>query len=109
MKLEEEKTMRATVTILETNFEVEWTFKITASGSPETGPSYYSGGEPATGAEFELEVLSLHLPKQDAELELPKWLNDLIATDLYERDDINDIVQQADYERGSYDPDDERL
>jgi len=97
--------MKAAVTILETNFEVEYEFEITASGSPETGPSYSSGGEPAEPAEFEITILGLRIPKQpdDVYLELPKWLEELLATDLSERDDINEVVQRADHERGVYD------
>ena len=95
-----------TVTILETNFEVDYDFTITASGSPETGPSYSSGGEPAEPAEFDIEVIGLRLPKQhaDVHLDIPPWLNDMLCTHLAERDDVNDLVQRADQERG-YDDD----
>jgi hypothetical protein len=102
--------MKATVTILDTNLEVEYDFEITAHGCPERGPSYSSGGEPAEPAEFELEVLGIEFPKQhaDVHLELPEWLKDMLTSHLYERDDINEIVQRADSECG-YDPDDERI
>jgi hypothetical protein len=98
--------MKAAVTILDTNLEVEYDFKITAHGCPERGPSYSSGGEPAEPAEFELEVLGIETVA-GMDLELPKWLKDLLTEHLYEREDINEIVQRADSEQ--YDPDDERI
>jgi hypothetical protein len=97
--------MKATVTILETNFDVEYDFDITASGCGESWSAY--GGDPAEPAEFDLTILSIAVPNQHADvtLELPTWLHDLIANHLYERDDINEIVQRADQERGMDDPD----
>lgn len=97
--------MQATVTILETNFVVEYEFTITTSGTMETSPSFGSGGEPAEAAEFDITVTEICVPKQHADvcLDLPDWLGDLIATHLCGRDDINDIVQQADRDRGSDD------
>ena len=94
--------MKATVTILDQDFEVEYEFKITAHGYPETGPTYYSGGEPAEGPEFELEILGLRFPKQAADLpdlEIPKWLDALLVTHLSERDDVYDIICRADEDR----------
>ena len=102
--------MKADVTILDTNLEVEYDYKITASGSPESWSAY--GGDPAVAAEFEIEVLGIAFPKQTAdapELELPTWLKDMLTAHLYERDDINKIVQRADQERDTCHPDDERL
>lgn len=90
--------MEATVTILETNFEVEFDFDITAHGCSSNG-----WDEPGWPAEFDIEVLSIAVPKQpsDVTLDMPSWLKGLIATHLCERDDINDMVQRADQERGS--------
>lgn len=101
--------MKAMVSILENNLEVEYDLKITASGSPESWSSY--GGDLAEPAEFEIEVLGIEFPGQHADvfLVLPEWLRDLLTTHLLERDDINEIAQRADQERGSYDPDDERI
>lgn len=99
--------MKVDVTILDTNLEVEYDYKITASGSPESWSAY--GGDPAEAAEFEIEVLGIAFPKQAAdapELELPTWLKDILTTHLYNRDDVNEIVQRADQERGSHDLDD---
>ncbi len=100
---------KAAVTILETNFDVEYDFKITAHGSPASYSSY--GGDPAEPAEFEIEIIELRTPRQHADVhfEIPAWLDDLLCTHLSERDDVNNVVQQADHERGSYDPDDERI
>lgn len=96
--------MKADITILETNFEVEYDFDITAHGCSSTG-----WDEPGWGAERDIEVLGIADPKQpsDVTLELPKWLKDLIETHLCERDDINTVVQQADQDGASDDYDDE--
>ena len=98
--------MKALISILENNFEVEYDFEITASGSPECWTSY--GGDPAEPAEFVIEVIEIrHANNPDADpLEIPTWLKDVIQTHLETRDDINTIVQTADQERGLYDPDD---
>lgn len=96
--------MNATVTILETNFDVEYDYDITTHGSNGTAPSMTYPGDPDEPAEFDLEVLSIALStKPDVELELPAWLKDVITAHLYERQDINDIVQQADRDRGTDD------
>jgi hypothetical protein len=100
--------MKADILICGNDLEVEYDFTITASGAPESWSAY--GGDPAEPAEFDIEVLSVSFPKQaaDVTLEIPAWLNDLIVTHLCEREDICTIVQQADQERGNYDPDDDR-
>lgn len=91
--------MEACVEIAGQELLVEYVFKITSHGYPATGPTFSSGGEPAGGAEFEIEVLGLRFPKQHADVpnpEMPEWLKDVLTTHLSERDDINDIVQDAD-------------
>jgi hypothetical protein len=90
--------MKASVTILEVNMEVEYDFNITTHGSQESWSSY--GGDPAEPAEFDIKILGLEFPKQhaDVRLEIPEWLKDMLTTHLLERDDINAIVQQADQE-----------
>lgn len=92
--------MKTTIEVAGHELTVEYDFKITAHGCPESGPSYYSGGEPAEPAEFEIEVIDIRFPKQasDVELFMPEWLNQIINTHLSERDDINDIIQQAAYD-----------
>jgi hypothetical protein len=103
--------MITTITILETNFDVEWVFDITAHGNAGTAPSLSYPGDPPEPCEFDITILSISTPKQatDATLELPTWLNDLIANHLYERDDINALVQEADQDcYYDYDPDYDR-
>ena len=98
--------MKASVEIAGQEMIVEYEFKITCHGSTESGPSYDSGGEPAEAAEFEITVYGIDFPKRDADVpepELPDWLKDVLATHLSERDDINDIVQQADMEPPDFD------
>src|SRR5262245_44258895 len=103
--------METEVDIVGQSLIVDYEIKITAHGHPETGPTYYSGGEPAEAAEFEVTVYGAHFPKQHAdvpELELPEWLKSLLQTHLMERDDINDIAQRMAYEDDGPDPDYER-
>lgn len=99
--------MKAAVTILEQNMEVEYDFHITAHGSSGAGPSFGGPGEPPEPAEFDIEILGLSFPKQaaDVELEVPQWLKDMLQTYLYEREDINEIVQMADRNDGGSDHD----
>ncbi len=92
-----------TVTILEKNFDVEYDYVVTSHGSPATFD------DPAEGAEFELTLLGISVPKQaaDVTLEVPAWLESVILEHLYERDDVNLAVQTADQEHGDG-PDDDR-
>ena len=79
------------IEIADTEIDVDYDYKITYRGQPATGPTYSSGGEPATATEFELTIVRMRFPKQAADvpdLEIPKWLDDLLATHLSERDDI---------------------
>ena len=94
--------MKATVTILDQDFEVEYEFKITAHGCPATGPSYSCGGEPAQGPEFEIEIIGMQFCQQapaSPDPEIPAWLDALLVTHLSERDDVYDIVCRADEDR----------
>lgn len=103
--------MKTDVEIAGHDLIVEYEIKITSHGYPATGPTYSSGGEPGAGAEFDIEILGLRFPKQHAdypELVIPTWLKDILTTHLLERDDINDIAQRMDHERGERDPDDAR-
>ena len=104
--------METTVEIAGHELIVEYDFKITAHGNPGVAPSLSYPGDPPEPAEFTIEILGLRFPKQHAdvpELTVPEWLKDILSTHLAERDDINAIIQKADYERGSYDPNDERI
>lgn len=80
--------MEATIELAGREMIVEYVFKITSYGCPQTGPSYT----------FELEILGLRFPKQHAdvpELEMPEWLSGILNTYLAERDDVNEIIQRA--------------
>lgn len=94
--------MKTTVTIAGSELDVEWDYDITTHGNGGCAPSLSYPGDPPEPAEYDIEVLGIEFPKQaaDVTLELPVWLKDLISTHLYERDDINEIVQQADQDRG---------
>lgn len=101
----------ASVTIADQELIVEYEFKITARGYPDTRPSLSDPGEPGAGAEFEITVLGARLRKLggEVEIEMPQWLKDVLTTHLSERDDINDIVQEADSDPDyGRDPDYER-
>lgn len=95
--------MQATVTILENNFEVEYDFTITAHGSNGTAPSLTYPGDPPEPAEFDIEIIEIRVPNQaaDVQLDIPMWLKDLLTTYLLDRDDINEVVQQADRDRAN--------
>lgn len=103
--------MKSDVAIFDNTLEVEFDFKITAHGSLGCGPSLSYPGDPPEAAEFDIEIIELRFPKQhsDVHLDIPQWLNDLLVAHLYERDDVNEIVQQADQDPyDGYDPDYER-
>ncbi len=90
--------MKAKVDILGVTMEAEYEFDITSRGCGPSGPTRYSsGGEDGEPAEFDITILGLKFPKQDADvyLDIPEWLKDMLDTHLAERDDINEIVQQA--------------
>lgn len=93
--------MKTTVTIAGSELDVEWDYDITAHGNGGVAPSMNYPGDPPEPAEYDIEVLGIEFPKQaaDVTLDLPTWLKDLIAAHLYERDDINEIVQRADQDR----------
>lgn len=77
------------ITMLETNFEVEYDFKITAHGSGGTAPSLEYPSDPPEPAEFDIEILSLALAgKPERELDIPEWLRDMLIEELLQRDDV---------------------
>jgi len=97
--------MLSDIVLFETNFAVEWDYDITAHGNGGTAPSMNYPGDPPEACEYTIEVLALYKEHDKKELEFPAWLKDLITEHLYQRDDINDLVQQADQDR-AYDGDD---
>ena len=91
------------------DYFVSYDFEITASGSSMVGPSWNSPGEPAEAAEFVVTVEDLQEDfggqKLGPSLEIPRWLNDVLSAALYDSEKVNDVVQEADQERGSYEYD----
>lgn len=90
--------MKTSITILNTDFEVEYIINITSRGCSAHYGSLIYEGHPADAAEFEVEFLALY--KDKIELTVPDWLKELILEHLYNRKDINEIAQEIDYERG---------
>jgi len=72
---------------------INYEYKITNPGAPETGPSYSSGGEPAEPMEYEIQSFELFNDK-DEKLEVPKWLNDIIETHLSESDKVYEDIDE---------------
>ena len=82
---------------------VEYDFDITLSGNSGAAASLSYAGDPPEPAEFNIDVLGLKFVNQAADVpdpEMPGWLKDVLTTHLSERDDVNDVVQSADQERG---------
>jgi hypothetical protein len=110
-------------------FLISYEIKITGAACPEIGPSYGSGGEPASPCEWEIdgepEVYSLKLadvPKRrfidgqfqtvmvkewvrDEKLDLPDWLSDAVAEWLSESDEVACMAEEMDEEDNGGDPD----
>jgi len=93
---------KTSVEIAGTELIVEYDFDITAHGCSAHMGSLSYEGHPAEPAEFVVNILGIRFPKQGADipqLEIPRWLEDVLTSHLYECDDINDVVQKADMER----------
>jgi len=73
-------------------------------GSPERGPSYASGGEPAEAAEIEIWEVEIELPNKYRE-KAPLWLLNYIARNEDVRQRLGD---HADWGHEGPDPDDAR-
>lgn len=100
--------MEATIEIAGREMIVEYDIKITAHGNNGTAPSLSYPGDPPEPCEFEVDVLGIDFPKRDADVlqpELPRWLADIIATHLSERDDIYQVADEIDRDRCETDPD----
>lgn len=72
-------------------------------GCPESGPSYGSGGEPATAAEIEIQKATLHIErdKKKESVEAPPWLMAIFHAD----DDLNSTLAESVEEEDGPDPD----
>lgn len=72
------------IEILGSQFVVDYSTLITSRPQPATGPTWDCGGEPAEAGEFEVEIESIRYAEAvgnrvNKALELPLWLNCLIA------------------------------
>lgn len=90
--------MLTTITIADIDFTVDYDAKITAPAIAKRGPTYSSGGEPASPMEYEVSIVSLKETGQGPMaplLALPGWLTTLIERHLEEREDIyNDVERE---------------
>ena len=85
--------------ILHKELTVEFDYKITAPGAPESGPSYYSGGEPAEPMEY--EAFNIELFDNNTKLEMPKWLEEIIEEELSNSESVYQNIdedREQDYE-----------
>lgn len=102
--------MKAHIEILGQEFLVDFDFKMTSAGYPETGPSFSSPGEPAEAPEFDITVIELDFAKRHADVpqpEMPEWLKDTITTYLLEDDRTFNAMCNAAHD-SDIDPDYER-
>lgn len=97
--------MIAKVTILETNFDVEYDINITQHAIACNG-----WDEPGEACEFDVTVHSATVKTYDGDVEreLPDWLKGLIAGHLHDRDDIVALANESSMEYGD-DPDTDRI
>ena len=82
--------MNAFLTIAGTDYIVGYSYRITAEACPEQGPSYASGGEPASPMEYEVEFVDLRKDEgggKETTVDCPAWLKTEIETWLYEDPD----------------------
>ena len=91
--------MRKYITIGLTEYAIEFDYRITAQACAETGPTYASGGEPASALEWEVSgPISLYFEKNtasrgqppkyiDIPLEVPPWLDEELTAYLQEDTD----------------------
>jgi hypothetical protein len=113
-------------------FLIDFDIKITSPGCPATGPSYASGGEPASPMEWEIDgdvaIYSLKLVDtnrmmkdedgkwesiptrdwiRDQCLDLPDWLKEAVTEWLHESDEVAGMADELAADDG-VDPDYER-
>ena len=105
--------MDAYLTIAGAEYIVGYDYKITAEAIPEQGPSYSSGGEPASPFEFEVTFIDLRKDMgagfSTPALDCPAWLRAEIETWLYEDNTggIREAIEEDDADR-TYDSMDRR-
>lgn len=95
-------TLNATVEIFEIECEIEIAFTY-VPGTPETGPSYASGGEPAVGPEIEVVSVRVNQPNKGVWVETGAWFDDLVQdainSGVIDADDFTATVSDADHEQ----------
>lgn len=83
------------ITILDYTFTVEYTYHITAPAIPASGPTYSSGGEPATPMEYEIPTdFELYQDKFTIPLPIPPWLHPLILEHLLNSEDVYQSIEE---------------
>ena len=94
--------MDAYLTIAGAEYIVGYDYKITAEAVPEQGPSYASGGEPASPMEYEVSFVDLRKDEgggKETEVACPDWLKHELETWLYE-DSEGRIYEAIEREEG---------
>jgi hypothetical protein len=83
-----------TIEIAGAEYAVEYDYRITCRAYASTGPTYWSGGEPATAMEYEVAVtgLSVDAPGNQPALEVPAWLKEAIEERLQDDDRVYDQI-----------------
>ena len=79
--------MDAYLTIAGAEYIVGYDYKITAEAQPQMGPSYDSGGEPASPMEYDVSFVDLRKDDgggKETPVDCPAWLKAEIETWLYE-------------------------
>ena len=97
--------MDAYLTIAGGEYIVGWDYKITADAVPEKGPSYASGGEPASPMEYDVEFVDLCKDEggdKKTPVDCPAWLKAEIENWLYEDPDgrIYDAIAEDAADQG---------
>jgi hypothetical protein len=97
--------MDAYLTIAGAEYVVGYDYKITADAVPEQGPSYASGGDPASPMEYEVAFVDLRKDDgggEETPVDCPAWLKAEIEIWLYEDSDgrIYDAIAEDAADQG---------
>lgn len=87
--------LNAYLTIAGAEYIVGYTYKVTSPGTPEQGPSYASGGQPAEPFEFETTFVNLRKDEgggKETLVDCPPWLKAEIETWMYEDESAYDRI-----------------
>lgn len=83
--------MRVTIEILHEDFFCDFSYDITVKAFEGSGPTYSSGGEQPSPMEY--EISDVHISKGEDELELPKWLEDVVIDHLLSSDEVYSYIE----------------